>query len=189
MKTMKKILSLITAALTACTLSVGVFAADLSTNEQAIVSYLDGVTIGGVSLSDEYIVQAQNYFMQDGVDVTAAQKDALLADLADAVAYCNTNDIKGIATLTTEGTTIDASALKNLSTDQKAKLLEYSSTAAKDLGLTFTYYPVKKKAVITDASGAVVTEITHAIKNTGFSGYEYILMVSGVLAHSLLLQL
>lgn len=176
---MKKLLAVIAAAVTACTLSMSVFAADISTGEQSILDAISTADINGVALVDEYSAMATNYFMTEGVDVTDAQAADFIEDMNATIEFCETNGITALATLAVTGTNIDATALAAINFSEKTALLDSAEAMCADIGLTFTYKPVSKKAIVTDSEGAVVSEITGAVKQTG--GYVYVAIVSAVL--------
>ena len=161
---MKKLISMLAAATAVCTLSASVFAADINANEQAILN-----AVSGTGFSADIVTMVENYFLGDGVDVTADQAAAFDAAFADFADFCTANSID-LSVLTTDGNVVSAKALRGLSTEVKADLVEYATDICATVNTKFNYDPIKKIGWITDANGVVVASISKAIKQTGSYG-------------------
>lgn len=161
---MKKFTAIAASIAAACTLSVSAFATGATYTETDVLNLIDTATINGVALDDSYYIATSNYFAT--VELTEDEATALYNDIVATIDFCEAKNITSIATLTVTGTEVDALDLTSLPMEDKEQLLSFASTMCDDIGLTFAYYPVSKKAVVADASGTIV-EITHAVKQTG----------------------
>lgn len=81
MKKMKKFVAAATVTAMTMSMSLSAFAADLSTSEAEIVKKLQDA-----NLPEAQITQVSNYFLLDGVDVTADQAATIESKIADAQA-------------------------------------------------------------------------------------------------------
>ena len=161
---MKKLARFVAAAVAVCTVSASAISAAAYT-EDDVLNLIDTADINGVALDDSYYATTFNYF--NTVDIADEDATALYEDIEATIAFCEDKDITSVATLVVDGTnSVDAVDLTSLPMEDKEQLLSYASTMCDDIGLTFAYYPVAKKAVVTD-NGTTIVEISHAVKQTG----------------------
>ncbi len=160
----KKLTAVLASAVAVCSLSAGAMSAAAYT-EDDVLNLIQTADINGTPLAEAYYTGTMNYFA--GVELDEAATTALYEDIEATIAFCESKDITSIANLAVTGTQVDAIDLTTLPMEDKEQLLAYASTMCDDIDLTFAYYPVSKKAVVTDANGATIVEITHAVKQTG----------------------
>lgn len=129
---LKKLLVCGLASVMAMAMSITAFAADLSSDEQKIITAL---TNAGVSA--DYVTQAKNYLAKDGVTVSAADADAVVAQIQ--------------AAKTTAGSAATVSAL---TAEQRSQILANIKSAATTLGLKVATDGAK--ITVTDSTGATV---------------------------------
>lgn len=143
---MKKLASIMIALVLAATATVSAFAAGINSNEQKVLDELKSVNISGVTISADYINQAEGYFNK--IEMTAAQSATIIKAINDVENYVKAAGVKD---------------LRDLSLDQKNVLLGYLKTAGSALGLTVSFDGTAKLIIVKDAEGATV-----------FSGSPYI---------------
>ena len=143
---MKKFLSVLLVVM----VTVMTFAASVSaaSTEGDIITALKSA---GVPAS--YVATAESYMAQSGVDLTAAQIDAVITDINDAVAIA-----------------AGETSYAKLTADQKEKIAAEVIDASKILGLTATYAGGGKGLTVSDSTGKALLTVTSegAIKQTGF---------------------
>lgn len=161
---MKKLAGVLATVAAVCSLSAGAIGAFAYT-EDDVLNLIKTTDINGTPLAEAYYTGTMNYFAS--VDLDEASTTALYNDIEETIAFCESKNITSIATLAVTGTEVDAIDLTSLPMEDKEQLLSYASRMCDDIDLTFAYYPVSKKAVVTDASGSTIVEITHAVKQTG----------------------
>lgn len=162
----KKLTALLASAVAVCSLSAGAVSAFAYT-EDDVLELIKTTDINGTPLAEAYYTGTMNYFAS--VELDEAATTALYNDIEETVAFCESKNITSIANLAVTGTEVDAIDLTSLPMADKEQLLSYASQMCDDIDLTFAYYPVSKKAVVTDANGSTIVEITHAVKQTGSS--------------------
>ena len=143
---MKKLASIMIALVLAATATVSAFAAGINSNEQKVLDELKSVNISGVTISADYINQAEGYFNK--IEMTADQSATIIKAINDVENYVKAAGVKD---------------LRDLSLDQKNVLLGYLKTAGSALGLTVSFDGTAKLIIVKDAEGATV-----------FSGSPYI---------------
>lgn len=161
---MKKLIAIAASLAAACTLSVSAFATEATYTEDDVLNLIQTADINGVALDESYYTATLNYF--NTVELDTADTTALYNDILATIDFCEAKNITSIATLVVNGTEVDAIDLTTLPMEDKEELLSLANTMCEDIGLTFSYYPVSKKAVVTGETGTIV-EITHAVKQTG----------------------
>lgn len=153
-------LSLTVAMMTAA--SVTAFAAGtIDDNEAAILAELEAKNVPA-----EYISQAQNYFEQDDVEVTADEAEAIIANIDDAAVIAKEAGIKS------------AEDLKKVDTAVIDKIMVKVSAAAETIGLTAAFDAKTGKAVIKDKAGKVVATTNVGTKPMGADSMSTVVVVS-----------
>ena len=129
---MKKVLKVLSATMLSAVVAAGAVASvsaasDVNDNEQAILDELGtSVDLGGneTYLPDQYINQAENYFLEDDVDLTEDEADEVIEKIGAVKEYL-------------EGTGVGSYA--ELSDDQIDKAVALSNEAAGVVGLILSY--------------------------------------------------
>ena len=138
---MKKLSAIFIALVLAATTAVTAFAAGINSNEQAVLDELKtSVTMknGEMCIPTEYVNQAENYF--NTIDVTAEEKDQMLAIIKDGKSFLEKSG---------------ASNIKDLTFDQKKELLAYGEKVVAIIDMTMSYDKVTRKLTIYDPDGNV----------------------------------
>lgn len=129
---MKKVLKVLSATMLSAVVAAGAVASvsaasDVNDNEQAILDELGtSVDLGGneTYLPDQYINQAENYFLEDDVDLTEDEADEVIEKIGAVKEYL-------------EGTGVGSYA--ELSDDQIDEAVALSNEAAGVVGLRLSY--------------------------------------------------
>lgn len=158
----KKIIAL---SLTVAMMNAGVVTAYaagvIDDNEAAIIAELEAY-----GAPAEYITQAENYFEQDDVEVTAEEADAIIADIEDAAVIAKEAGIKSADDL--------AKADKAVLDQIMAKV----SDAAAVVDLTVSIDTKTGIATVKDSTGKVVATTNTGIKTTGTSAMSTVVVIS-----------
>lgn len=159
---MKKILSILFAIALVASLCLCVSAADgLNDNEKAVLAKLRtteklGVNGASFSIPAAYVNAAENYFLT--IDMTAEQKDAILALINS-----------GIATVKAEAadfTGTGAYQLKDMNQAARSAVLQAGQEACALVGATLVYNAASNQVVIT-ANGQTLFSSEPVVKTTG----------------------
>lgn len=181
---LRRALAIVATLILVCSVAViPAFAASgLNENEQAVYDKLfSGVKIGSTTVYflDERQAEVTNFFNQDGVDMTAEQKDQILALLDEAM---NLNTNAEVIKWAEAGNTSLAKLPRNI----KEVLLEKGTAACAVMGLAFEYNSANNQVTITDAEGHILCKTEAVIKQTGSVDYTAIIIAAvamfGVLA-------
>lgn len=164
----RKILAAVAGLALVCAMAVvpALAASDINANEQAIYDkWKNGVVIEGKTYApvEQALGFVTNYFIQDDVNVTAEQKDAIIGYIDAAYKVAETAEAKALAK---DSNTIDLSKLPQ---DQKATLLSNAQKAGEVIGLTVVYKAETNAIVITDAEGHEICNTAVVVKQTGES--------------------
>ena len=138
---MKKLSAIFIALVLAATTAVTAFAAGINSNEQAVLDELKtSVTMkdGEMYIPTEYVNQAENYY--NTIDMTAEEKDAIIAILKDGENFLEKSG---------------ASNISDLTFDQKKELLAYGEKVVAIIDMTMSYDKVTRKLTIYDPDGNV----------------------------------
>ncbi|MGL5540816.1 MAG: hypothetical protein ACRDBX_04170 [Erysipelotrichaceae bacterium] len=166
---MKKFFAVVASLSLCAMLSVTAFAAgSLNTFETAILDALKAsVTVNGttVSVPSAQLNDVEKYFMSEGVDVTDAQSQIVLAQIQKGKDYVIAN---GITDLTRVNVT------------QGKALVAIAQPAADALNVRIVADYVNGTVTVYDASGNVISYMESPIKNTGL-GFETTAMIGAML--------
>ena len=138
---MKKLSAILVALVLVAATAVTAFAAGINSSEQAVLDELKtSVTMKGgeMVIPTEYVNQAENYF--NTIDVTAEEKDQMLAIIKDGKSFLEKSG---------------ASNIKDLTFDQKKELLAYGEKVVAIIDMTMSYDKVTRKLTIYDPVGNV----------------------------------
>ena len=138
---MKKLSAIFIALVLAATTAVTAFAAGINSNEQAVLDELKtSVTMkdGEMYIPTEYVNQAENYY--NTIDMTAEEKDEIIAILKDGENFLEKSG---------------ASNISDLTFDQKKELLAYGEKVVAIIDMTMSYDKVTRKLTIYDPDGNV----------------------------------
>lgn len=141
----KKLLVCALATIMLMSMSITAFGAELTTDEQSIITAL---TNAGVPAT--YVTKAQNYLA--AVDVTAAQATAINTQITAAKATAGS-----------------ATTLAALTTEQKNAIVADAAAAGKVIGVTVTFNATANTFSAVDAAGTdiLASPSTGVIKVTG----------------------
>lgn len=137
---LKKLSAILATAIFSLTLIIPVKAASLSDNEQAIISALSQN-----SYSAGYTTQVTNYFLQDGVDVSASAANSVIANINNAISIAN-----------------GATKVSQLSSSQKESLYSELTAACSTLNLKVTIDKNSDTIIITDSSGNTIAAANYS---------------------------
>lgn len=158
---MKKFLSiLLTLVLAVSFCALGVSAAGINANEQAILDKLSStVSYNGktFNIPDNYINQAKNYFLAN--DISEAQAEEIIAKISVGEEVVK----EELKSSDVEGTVFHMS---NFSKDAREKILSASQDACKVVNLTLTYTD-KTVTIVDNNTSETVFEDAPVIKTTG----------------------
>lgn len=149
-------------------------ASGINENEQAVYDKLaGGVQVGSVTVNvfEDRLTEVSNYFNADGVDMTAEQKDQVIALLNDAWALASNKSVIAWANA-------GRSSLAELPRDVKEVLIAKGTAACAVMGLTLVYNAANNNVTITDANGNVVSECKAVVKQTGAVDYTALIVVA-----------
>lgn len=171
---MRRALAIIATLILVCSVAVvPAFAASgINDNEQAVYDALfEGVKIGNTTVYflDARQAEVTNFFNQDGVDMTDAQKDEIMSYLNKAFALATNADVIAWANA-------GKTSLAELPQSVKEVLLESGTKACAVMGLTFVYTAAGNRVTITDAEGNVLVDTTAVVKQTGSVDYTAIIL-------------
>jgi len=108
-----------------------------------------------------YIASAESYLAKSDVVLTAAQSDAIIVDINDAVAIA-----------------AGQKSYSKLTGDQKSKIAAEITDAAKILGMTTSYSSTAGLSIIDSTGKVLITVNTEdAVKQTGF---DYTIVIVGL---------
>lgn len=129
---MKKVLKVLSATMLSAVVAAGAVASvsaasDVNDNEQAILDELEtSVDLGGneTFIPDQYYNQAENYFLEDDVDLTEDEADEVIEKIGAVKDYLENAGV---------------SSFGELSDDQIDELVALANDAAGVVGLTLSY--------------------------------------------------
>lgn len=153
MKSMKKIICGLAAAVMLTVCALPVFAAGINSHEKAVLDELRaGATVDGIhyNIPSQYINQAENW-LNSSYDMTEEQANEVLSYIREA---------REIAVAS------GAKDFDQMSAATRQKLLNLAQKAAAVVGLKLTVVN-GKTVVITDANGVTVFKADAVIKATG----------------------
>lgn len=150
---MKKIIAAVICLVMAA-VSLSASAAGLDANKQKVLDALKTtITVDGkvVSLPSDYITQAENYLKSDDVTITAAQADAVVEQINEAVKVVKDAGVTSVS---------------DLSMEERSSIIEDIEAAADVVDLTVAVDSAKNTITILKDNVAVATSGT-ALKVTG----------------------
>lgn len=153
MKSMKKIICGLAAAVMLTVCALPVFAAGINSHEKAVLDELRaGATVDGIhyNIPSQYINQAENW-LNSSYDMTEEQANEVLSYIREAREIAVASGAKDFA---------------QMSAATRQKLLDLAQNAAAVVGLKLTVVN-GKTVVITDANGVTVFKADAVIKTTG----------------------
>lgn len=176
---MKKTLALILALVMICSFAVvpALAASGINANEQEVTDLLfNGVQVGSHRI---YFLEGRqgevyNFFNQDGIDMTDAEKNEIVGYINQA--YALANDSRMIAWAEAGN-----NELNKLPFDIKQTMLDCGTKACAVMGLVFTYYIDGNRVTITDAQGHTLVDTSAVVKRTGNST-NYTAIILGAIA-------
>lgn len=145
----KKLITVVMSAIMLSTMSITVFAANLSNGEQSIISALKTAKVPA-----EYVTQAQNYFLLDGVDISDGQAAQINSQIDAARAVAG-----------------NASKFSELSASQKNSIVANLAAAGKVIGLTVNFNAAENTLTILK-DGKTIFEASAAGILTPVSGSQ-----------------
>lgn len=163
---LKKMFAVVAVLVLVCAMAITpvLAASGINENEQAVYDKIfASVQIGSasVSLLEGRQAEVTNYFNMDGIDMTAEQKDQIIALIDNAIAAVQSN--KEAVAWAEAGNT----SLSKLPSDVKETLLNDASAACAVMNLTFNYDSASNSVTITDAQGNVLSQSNAVVKQTG----------------------
>lgn len=163
---LKKMFAVVAVLVLVCAMAITpvLAASGINENEQAVYDKIfASVQIGSasVSLLEGRQAEVTNYFNMDGIDMTAEQKDQIIALIDNAIAAVQSN--KEAVAWAEAGNT----SMSKLPSDVKEALLNNASAACAVMNLTFNYDSASNSVTITDAQGNVLSQSNAVVKQTG----------------------
>lgn len=161
-KVIKKLLAVSVSAVMMLAMSVSAFAAgSVNASEQKILDELNAKNVPA-----RYVSQAKNYVEKDGVDITEAQANEIIAHIDAAAKIVSDAGIKTAGELKNNKEVLD-------------KVVAEASAAAKVLNLTLTFNYTTGDVTVTDASGKTVAVVnSKTTKTTGADSMSTVAVVS-----------
>ena len=158
----KKLLAVSASAVMMLAMSVSAFAAgSINTNEQKILDELNAKNVPA-----KYVSQAKNYVEKDGVDITEAQANDIIAHIDTAAKIVSDAGIK------------TAEELKN-NKEILNKVVDEAKAAAQVVGLTLSFNNTTGEATIVDTTGKTVAVIgSGTTRTTGADSMSTVAVVS-----------
>lgn len=150
---MKKLSTMIIAVLLVAVSAVSVFAAGISSDEQAVIDELKtSVTMkdGEMQIPTEFINSMENYF--NTIEMTAEQSKDIIAIIKEGKTFLENSGAANIA---------------DLSLDQKKTLLSYGEKAVAVIDMTMSYDKTAKELVIYAPDGSVAFKATPTLTKAG----------------------
>lgn len=150
---MKKLSTMIIAVLLVAVSAVSVFAAGISSDEQAVIDELKtSVTMkdGEMQIPTEFVNSMENYF--NTIEMTADQSKDIIAIIKEGKTFLENSGAANIA---------------DLSLDQKQTLLSYGEKAVAVIGMTMSYDKTAKELVIYAPDGSVAFKAVPTLTKVG----------------------
>lgn len=158
----KKIIALsLTVAMMAAATVTTFAAGTIDDNEEAVIAELQARKIPA-----EYISQAQNYFEQDEVEITADQASTIIANIDDAAAIAKEAGITSAADLAKADTAV------------VDKIMTKVTASASTVGLTAAFDAKTGTATVKDSTGKVIATTNVGVKTTGTDSMSTVVVIS-----------
>lgn len=161
---MKKIVTVVSSVVMTMAMAVSAFAAgSVSATEQKVINELKAKNVPA-----ELVSEAENYFVLDGVDVTEAEATQIIADIDDAAAIAEKNNLKTVDDILAADEAI------------RKEILAKVNHAADILDVTVVVDTKSKNVTIKDNTGKVIATTNVGTKPTGASSMSTVVVISGL---------